>query len=84
MSRPTAQYNLQKGDRATVIPMAQEVVSIADPFVDFTNSDFVFVLFPKSIKLGVPDLGMANWRVETNEGPVKPVRWLRIFLRSWF
>jgi hypothetical protein len=51
--------------------MAQEVVSIADPYVDFTNSDFVFVLFPKSIKLGVPDLGMHNWRVETNEGPVK-------------
>ena len=71
MSKPTAQYNLQKGDRATVLPMAQEVVSIADPFVDFTNSDFVFVLFPKSIKLGVPDLGMHNWRVETNEGPVK-------------
>ena len=71
MSKPTAQYNLQKGDRATVLPMAQEVVSIADPYVDFTNSDFVFVLFPKSIKLGVPDLGMHNWRVETNEGPVK-------------
>lgn len=71
MSKETAQYNLQKGDRATVLPMAQEVVSIADPYVDFTNSDFVFVLFPKSIKLGVPDLGMHNWRVETNEGPVK-------------
>ena len=71
MSKETAQYRLQKGDRATVIPMAQEVVSVADPFVDFTNSDFVFVLFPRSIKLGVPDLGMANWRVETNEGPVK-------------
>jgi len=71
MSKPTAQYNLQKGDRATVLPMAQEVVSIADPYVDFTNSEFVFVLFPKSIKLGVPDLGMHNWRVETNEGPVK-------------
>jgi len=71
MSKETAQYNLQKGDRATVLPMAQEVVSIADPYVDFTNSDFVFVLFPKSIKLGVPDLGMANWRVESNEGPVK-------------
>jgi len=71
MSKETAQYNLKKGDRATVIPMAQEVVSIADPFVDFTNSDFVFVLFPRSIKLGSSDLGMANWLVETNEGPVK-------------
>jgi len=71
MSKPTAQYNLKKGDRATVLPMAQEVVSLADPLVDFTNSEFVVVLFPKSIKLGSPDLGMANWRVETNEGPVK-------------
>ena len=71
MSKPTAEYNLKKGDRATVLPMAQEVVSLADPLVDFTDSKFVFVLFPRSIKLGVPDLGMANWRVETNEGPVK-------------
>ena len=71
MSKLTAQYNLTKGDRATVLPMAQEVISLADPYVNFTNSDFVFVLFPRSIKLGVPDLGMANWRVESNEGPVK-------------
>jgi hypothetical protein len=71
MSRTIPSYGLRKGDRATVIPMAQEVVSIADSSVDFTNSDFVFVLFPRSIKLVSPDLGMANWRVETNEGPVK-------------
>ena len=71
MSKETAQYNLQKGDRATVLPMAQDVVTAADPEVDYTNSDFVFVLFPRSINLGVPDLGMANWRVESNEGPVK-------------
>jgi len=71
MSRTIPSYGLRKGDRATVIPMAQEVVSIADPTVDFTNSDFVFVLFPRSIKLVSPDLGMANWRVETNEGLVK-------------
>jgi hypothetical protein len=71
MPKATAQYNLQKGDRATVLPMAQDVVTAADSGVDYTNSDFVFVLFPRSIKLGVPDLGMANWRVESNEGPVK-------------
>ena len=71
MSRTIPSYGLRKGDRATVIPMAQEVVSIADSSVDFTNSDFVFVLFPRSINLVSPDLGMANWRVETNEGPVK-------------
>ena len=71
MSKLTSQYNLVKGDRATVLPMAQEVVSLADPLVNFTNSDFVFVLFPRTIKLGSPDLGMANWRVESNEGPVK-------------
>ena len=71
MSKPAAEYNLKKGDRATVLPMAQEVVSLADPLVDFTESKFVFVLFPRTIKLGVPDLGMHNWRVETNEGPVE-------------
>ena len=46
MSRTIPSYGLRKGDRETVLPMAQEVVSIADPIVDFTNSDFVFVLFP--------------------------------------
>jgi hypothetical protein len=71
MSKPAAEYNLKKGDRATVLPMAQEVVSLADPLVDFTESKFVFVLFPRTIKLGVSDLGMHNWRVETNEGPVE-------------
>lgn len=71
MPKSTPQYSLQKGDQATVLPMAQDVVTAADPYVDFTNSDFVFVLFPRSINLGSPDLGMANWRVETNEGPVK-------------
>ena len=71
MSKPAAEYNLKKGDRATVLPMAQEVVSLADSLVDFTESKFVFVLFPRTIKLGVSDLGMHNWRVETNEGPVE-------------
>ena len=71
MSRPTPSYALVKGDRATVIPMGQEIVSLADPFVDFTSSDFVFVLFPKNIQLGSPDLGFANWAVNSAEGTVK-------------
>ncbi len=71
MPRTTSGYGLIKGDRTTVLAMAQDVVTVADQFVDFTASDFVFVLFPKSIKLGSPDLGMANWRVESAEGPVK-------------
>ena len=71
MSRPTQSYALKKGDPATVLPMAQEIVSLADPFTDFSNSDFVFVLFPRTIR-GLNDgIGMANWRVETAEGPVK-------------
>jgi len=71
MSKPAGGYALRKGDRASVLPMAQEIVSLADPYVDFTSSDFVFVLFPRSIKLGETDLGMANWRVESVEGPVR-------------
>ena len=71
MSRPTQSYALKKGDPATVLPMAQDIVSLADPFTDFSNSDFVFVLFPRTIR-GLNDgIGMANWRVETAEGPVK-------------
>jgi len=71
MSRPSPSYAHVKGDPATVLPMAQEIVSLADPLIDFTNSDFVFVLFPKTIR-GLNDgIGMANWRVESAEGPVK-------------
>ena len=71
MSRPTPNYALVKGDRATVIPMGQEIISLADPIVDFTGSDFVFVLFPKNIQLGSPDLGFANWEVNSAEGTVR-------------
>ena len=71
MSKSVPGYGLLKGDRATVLPMAQEIVSLADPFTDFSNSDFVFVLFPKAIQ-GLNDgIGMANWQVNSAEGPVK-------------
>jgi len=71
MSRPSTDYVHVKGDRAKVLPMAQEIVSLADPLIDFTNSDFVFVLFPRTIR-GLNDgIGMANWRVESADGPVK-------------
>jgi len=71
MSKPIPGYALVKGDRATVLPMAQEIVSLADPFVNFSNSDFVFVLFPKTVHDLNDGIGMANWRVESAEGPVK-------------
>ena len=71
MSKSVPGYGLLKGDRATVLPMAQEIVSLADPLIDFTNSDFVFVLFPRTIR-GLNDgIGMANWQVNSAEGPVK-------------
>ena len=71
MSKSVPGYALVKGDRATVLPMAQEIVSLADPSIDFTNSDFVFVLFPRSVRDLNDGIGMANWRVESAEGPVK-------------
>ena len=71
MSKSVPGYALIKGDRATVLPMAQEIVSLADPSIDFTNSDFVFVLFPRSVRDLNDGIGMANWRVESAEGPVK-------------
>lgn len=71
MSKSVPSYGLVKGDRATVLPMAQEIVSLADPSIDFTNSDFVFVLFPRSVRDLNDGIGMANWRVESAEGPVK-------------
>jgi len=71
MSKSVPGYALIKGDRATVLPMAQEIVSLADPFIDFTNSDFVFVLFPRTIHDLNDGIGMANWQVNSAEGPVK-------------
>ena len=71
MSRTTQSYAMVKGDPAKVLPMAQEIVSLADPFTDFTRSDFVYVLFPRSIHDLNDGIGMHNWRVESAEGPVK-------------
>jgi len=71
MPKSVSSYALVKADRATVIPMSQDIVSLADPIVDFAGSDFVYVLFPKSISLGASDLGFANWGVDSAEGTVK-------------
>jgi len=71
MSKPIVDYAFKKADATKVLPMAQEMVLLADPFVDFSNSDFVFVLLPKNIHDFGDGIGMANWRVETAEGPVK-------------
>ena len=73
MSRAVPNYGLQKGDNVSNTVMAQEVISIADQEVNFSGSHFVFVLFPKSIRLGTDSLAIVNGRVETNEGPVKNV-----------
>ena len=71
MSKSAPDYALVLGDRAKTLPMAQEIISLADPLIDFTNSDFVFVLFPRSVHDLNDGIGMANWRVESAEGPVK-------------
>ena len=71
MSKPVPEYGFKKGDWPKTLPSAQEMVSLADPFVDFTNSDWVFVLFPKSIRLSDPDISYINPGITSAEGPVK-------------
>ena len=71
MSKPVPDYGFRKGDWPKTLPAAQEMVSLADPYVDFTNSDWVFVLLPKSIRLSDPDIPYMNPGITSAEGPVK-------------
>ena len=71
MSKPVPQYGFQKGVRDKVHVIATEMISLADPHVDFSGSDFVFVLFPRTITLGEPDVGTANDYLQSSEGRIK-------------
>lgn len=71
MSKPVPHYGFQKGVREKVGLIASEMISLADPHVDFSDSDFVFVLFPRTIKLGEPDVGTANDYLQSSEGRIK-------------
>jgi len=71
MSKPVPAYGFKKGDWPKTLPSVQEMVSLADPYVDFTNSDWVFVLLPKSIRLSDPDIPYMNPGITSAEGPVK-------------
>ena len=70
MSKNIGDYGLRYGDRNSTLPMAQEMVNISDSSIDYSNSDFVFVLLPKSNRLLVDGIGAINWPTISNEGPV--------------
>ena len=71
MSKPVPDYGFRKGDWSKTLPSVQEMVSLADPYIDFTNSDWVFVLLPKSIRLSDPGIPYINPGITSAEGPVK-------------
>jgi len=71
MSRAVKEYQFVKGNWSRFHEITTEMIAIADSSVDFSNSDFVFVLFPKSIGLGSPDVGWANAQIPSNEGIVR-------------
>jgi len=71
MSRAVKEYRFVKGNWSRFHEITSEMIVIADSSVDFSNSDFVFVLFPKSIGLGSPDVGWANAQIPSNEGIVR-------------
>ena len=71
MSRPVASYGFEKGNNAKFREIASEMISISDPVVDYTDSSFVFVLFPRTIRLGSPDVGHANNSLPSAEGIVR-------------
>lgn len=71
MSKPVADYGFKKGVRDKVEQIASEMINVSDRAVDYANSDFVFVLFPRTIKLIEPDVGMANYNLQSAEGRIK-------------
>lgn len=71
MSRAVKEYQFVKGNWSRFHEITTEMIAISDSLVDFSHSDFVFVLFPKSIALGSPDVGWANAQIPSNEGIVR-------------
>lgn len=71
MSRTSADYQWVKGDRQRMVPIAEEMLALADAEVDFAGSHSVFVLLPRSIVHIDPDLGDANVELRTADGPVR-------------
>jgi len=71
MSRAVNEYRFAKGNWTKFHEITSEMISISDSSVDYSNSDFVFVLFPKSIGLGSPDVGWANAKIPSQEGIVR-------------
>ena len=79
--QPSTEYNLGAeavygamggGDsrpyKATVQAFGTEMIALADPFIDFTDNQFVFFLLPKSIVHIDPHVGFFHLEVPSDEG----------------
>ena len=55
---------------AKVEAFGTEMVALADPFIDFTDNQFVYFLFPKTITGIDPHIGNFDLNVPSNEGPI--------------
>lgn len=73
MSRTSADYGWVKGNRTLMIPIAEEMLALADPDVDYAGSDTVFVLLPSTIVHIDPELGDANLSLRTSDGTVRNI-----------
>ena len=82
MPKAFSDYGFVKGNRESNTAIATDIIAAADPFVDFSNSDFVVVLLPSNLKLnGFPDIGMHNYAIPSSEGRVRNI-WA--FDRNYF
>ncbi len=55
---------------AKVEAFGTEMVALADPFIDFTDNQFVYFLFPKTITGIDPHIGNFDLNVPSDEGPL--------------
>ena len=55
---------------AMVEAFATEMVDLADPFIDFTDNQFVYFLFPKTTTGIDPHIGNFHVNVPSDEGPI--------------
>jgi hypothetical protein len=56
--------------RARVEAFGTEMVALADPFIDFTNNQFIIFLFPKTTAGIDPGVGGFHLNVPSDEGPI--------------
>lgn len=73
MPKSWTDYGYVKGSGAKADEIGRAIVDVSDQYIDFSESDIVFVLFPRNLSRGgdYEIIGFSNRAIKSNEGLVK-------------